>query len=96
MNYLEGGGWVAWGAVPTDRPLGETADILWRRCGPSGTCWSTPASTPSQLVEQSMVTPACGLATLALPYARRVVDLTGELARRLEDQAVRLGVDLGA
>lgn len=96
VNYLEGGGWVAWGAVPTDRPLGETADILWRRLRAEWDVLVDTGIDPVQLVEQSMVTPACGLATLALPYARRVVDLTGELARRLEAQAVRLGVDLGA
>ena len=49
-DFLDRGGWVAWGAVPTDRPLGETAEILWRRmvaewdalvvagCDPDGWC----------------------------------------------------------
>ena len=27
-DFLDRGGWVAWGAVPTDRPLGETAEIV--------------------------------------------------------------------
>ncbi len=96
VNYMEGGGWVAWGAVPTDRPLGESADILWRRLRAEWEVLIDSGIDPAQLVEQSMVTPACGLATLALPYARRVVDLTAELARRLEAQAVQLGIDLGA
>jgi methionine synthase II (cobalamin-independent) len=96
VNYLEGGGWVAWGAVPTDRPLGESADILWRRLRAEWDVLVDSGVDPAQLVEQSMVTPACGLATLAMPYARRVVDLTGELSRRLEAQAVRMGIDLGA
>src|SRR5690606_10605762 len=28
-DFLDRGGWVAWGVVPTDRPLGETPEILW-------------------------------------------------------------------
>ena len=96
VNYVEGGGWVAWGAVPTDQPLGESADILWRRLRAEWDVLIDSGIDPAQLVEQSMVTPACGLATLALPYARRVVDLTADLARRLEAQAVQLGIDLGA
>jgi methionine synthase II (cobalamin-independent) len=95
-TYLEGGGWVAWGAVPTDRPLGESADILWRRLRAEWDVLIDSGVDPAQLVEQSMVTPACGLATLSIPYARRVVDLTSELARSLEAQAVRMGIDLGA
>ncbi|HKH04439.1 MAG TPA: hypothetical protein VKA65_04700 [Acidimicrobiales bacterium] len=96
VNYLEAGGWVAWGAVPTDKPLGETADILWRRLRAEWDVLVDSGCDPIVLVEQSMVTPACGLATLALPFARRVVGLTSELARRLEDTAVRMGIDLGA
>ena len=29
-RFLDGDGWVAWGAVPTDRPVGESADPHWR------------------------------------------------------------------
>ena len=30
-RFLDGDGWIAWGAVPTDRPVGESADKHWRR-----------------------------------------------------------------
>ena len=30
-RFLERDGWIAWGAVPTDEPVGETGDGLWRR-----------------------------------------------------------------
>ena len=29
-RFLDGDGWIAWGAVPTDRPVGESADPHWR------------------------------------------------------------------
>ncbi|HLM65020.1 MAG TPA: hypothetical protein VK306_12030 [Acidimicrobiales bacterium] len=96
VNYLEAGGWVAWGAVPTDRPLGESADLLWRRMMAEWDVLVDSGCDPALLVEQAMVTPACGLATLTLPYARRIVDLTADLARRLELQALEMGVNLGA
>ena len=96
VNYMEAGGWVAWGAVPTDRPLGDSADILWRRLRAEWDVLVDSGCDPVTLIEQSMVTPACGLAGLTLPYARRVVDLTGELAQRLQAQAVHMGVDVGA
>ena len=30
-DHLDRGGWVAWGAVPTDGPVGPTVERLWRR-----------------------------------------------------------------
>ncbi len=30
-RHIDADGWVAWGAVPTDRPIGDSADALWRR-----------------------------------------------------------------
>ncbi|HYF46448.1 MAG TPA: hypothetical protein VD926_09585, partial [Acidimicrobiales bacterium] len=30
-RFLERDGWIAWGAVPTDQPVGEVGDGLWRR-----------------------------------------------------------------
>ena len=29
-RFLEGDGWVAWGAIPTHRPVGEHAQPLWK------------------------------------------------------------------
>ena len=29
-RHLDAGGWIAWGAVPTDRPVGESSEPLWR------------------------------------------------------------------
>jgi methionine synthase II (cobalamin-independent) len=93
--YLERGGWIAWGAVPTDQPLGESAEILWRRMMADWEALIDSGCDPVWLVEQAMVTPACGLAGLDVPQAHRVADLTANLAQRLEAQALALGADLG-
>jgi methionine synthase II (cobalamin-independent) len=95
-DYLERGGWVAWGAVPTDRPLGETAEILWRRLVAEWDALAEAGCEPRRLIEQALITPACGLVGLDVPQADHVLDLTNALAQRVEARAIELGLTLGA
>jgi methionine synthase II (cobalamin-independent) len=95
-GFLERGGWIAWGGVPTDQPLGESAEILWRRLMADWDVLIDSGCDPGQLVEQAMVSPACGLAGLDVSQAHRVSELTNNLAQRLETQALEMGINLGA
>lgn len=95
-DYLDRGGWLAWGAVPTDRPLGETAEILWRRLVAEWDALAEAGCEPRRLVEQAMITPACGLIGLDVSQAGHVLDLTNHLAQRVEARALELGLTLGA
>ncbi len=95
-DYLERGGWLAWGAVPTDRPLGETAEILWRRLMAEWETLAEAGCEPALLVEHAVITPACGLVGLDVAQAAHVLDLTGQLAQRVEARAAELGLTLGA
>jgi hypothetical protein len=95
-DFLERGGWIAWGAVPTDRPLGETAEILWRRTVTEWDALAEAGCDPRLLVEHALITPACGLVGLDVAQAAHVMDLTGELARRVVARAAELGLTLGA
>jgi hypothetical protein len=95
-DYLERGGWLAWGAVPTDRPLGETAEILWRRLVAEWDSLAEAGCEATRLVEQALITPACGLVGLGVLQAAHVLDLTNHLAQRVEDRALELGLTLGA
>jgi methionine synthase II (cobalamin-independent) len=95
-DYLERGGWVAWGAVPTDRPLGETAEILWRRLVAEWDALAEAGCEPRRLIEQALITPACGLVGLDVNQADHVLDLTNALAQRVEARAIELGLTLGA
>ena len=47
-------------------------------------------------LEQALITPACGLVGMDLAQASHVVDLTGNLAQRVEAKALELGLTLGA
>lgn len=95
-GFLERGGWIAWGAVPTDRPLGESADMLWRRLMAEWDAVIDGGGDPLVLLQQAMVTPACGLVGLDPRQADRVLDLSGHLARRIEAEAVAAGLHVGA
>ncbi|HKY66631.1 MAG TPA: hypothetical protein VJM49_09690, partial [Acidimicrobiales bacterium] len=95
-DFLDRGGWLAWGAVPTDRPLGETAEILWRRLVAEWDALAGAGCDPRRLVEQAMITPACGLVGLDVAQAAHVLVLTNLLAQRVADRAGELGVTLGA
>jgi hypothetical protein len=95
-DFLERGGWLAWGAVPTDRPLGETAELLWRRLVAEWDALAVGGCEAPRLVEQAVITPACGLVGLDVAQAAHVLDLTNHLAQRVEARALELGLTLGA
>ena len=95
-RFLDGEGWVAWGAVPTDRPVGESPDPHWRRLA---TVWcelSRRGCDPVVLRTRGLVTPACGLAGYGASQAERVLGIADELAGRVHDQAIAARITLGA
>ena len=95
-RFLDDGGWVAWGAVPTDEPIGSTPGRLWRQLS-AGWCEMVQAGCdPVLLRTQSLVTPACGLATHGVSQAERVVSLTRQVAARVHDQALGVRLSVGA
>jgi hypothetical protein len=90
--FLGRGGIVAWGVVPTadeaqvmaESPAG-LVDRLWealRRVASKG----VPLD---RLLAASLVTPACGTATLSEPGAVRVLELLSEVSNRMRDAMAR-------
>jgi len=95
-SFIEQGGWVAWGAVPTDGPLGGSAGRLWRVLS---TLWCSLVQSgcdPAQLRRQAMMTPACGLALHSVAQATEVLDLTRRVADHLHDQMLGVKLSVGA
>jgi hypothetical protein len=85
--FLEDGGWVAWGAVPTDGPLGPLdgggEGRLWRHLAER---WHTLADggvDPVLLRQRALVTPACGLARHDEAQAALALRLTAALGERI-------------
>jgi len=95
-RFLDGEGWVAWGAVPTDRPVGESPDPHWRRLAGVWCELSRRGCDPVVLRTRGLVTPACGLAGYGASQAERVLGIAHELAGRVHDQAVAARITLGA
>ncbi|MBV8560772.1 MAG: hypothetical protein JO050_08355 [Acidimicrobiia bacterium] len=94
--FLGAGGWVAWGAVPTDAPVSDDVSFLWRRLLGvwsdlvRGGCPSLP------LRERALLTPACGLAGHGPSQAERALGLTAELGERAREQATSRRLTIGA
>jgi len=95
-SFLEGGGWVAWGAVPTDRPIGDDPDIPWRRLTNLWCELARAGCDPALLRRQSLITPVCGLAGHGVSQAEWVLRLCRQIGERVEDQAVASRLSMGA
>ncbi len=95
-GFLERGGWVAWGAVPTDGPVGESALRLWRALSTHWRDLVQAGCDPSRLRRQALVTPVCGLALHDEGHADQVFELTRAVARRLHDQLFGVDLSVGA
>ncbi|CAN5841080.1 methionine synthase [soil metagenome] len=94
--FIEQGGWVAWGTVPTDRPVGSDVGPLWRRLSAQWCDLVAAGCDPVQVRAQAIITPACGLAGHGLSQAERVMELTSRLAARMDSQATGVRLSVGA
>jgi methionine synthase II (cobalamin-independent) len=95
-GFLDRGGWIAWGAVPTDEPVGDTGDGLWRRLSDLWCALVRAGCDADQLRRQALVTPACGLADHGPTQAERSLRLASELGRRVLGQAIGVRLSVGA
>jgi hypothetical protein len=95
-RFLDDGGWIAWGAVPTDGPIPHTADRPWRTLSRLW-CELVQGGCDAVLLRtRSLVTPACGLGLHSEAVARRVFRINAELAHRVHSQAVATRLSIGA
>lgn len=95
-RFLDGGGWVAWGSVPTDRPVGERADHWWNELVTLWCDLTRAGCDPVVLRTQAIVTPACGLAGHTEAQAERILEHCIEIGQRIREQAVATRLSVGA
>lgn len=85
--FLERGGWVAWGAVPTGGPLGGVdgggMPRLWRNLAARWHSLADGGVDPVLLRRRALVTPACGLAHHDERQAALALRLTALLGSRV-------------
>ena len=94
--FLERGGRVAWGAVPTAGPIGSTPERQWQHLSAEWCALTQAGCDPVMLREQALITPACGLALHTEEQADLVLTLANQVARRLETQTLGMRLTVGA
>ncbi len=82
-DFLDAGGWVAWGVIATDGPIPLSVAHPWRQLN---TLWAELVGAGcdrDRLAAQALVTPACGLTNHAESVAERIMTLVRDVAHRL-------------
>jgi hypothetical protein len=84
IRFIENGGVVAWGIVPTlDDPFKESVESLKTRLFSLWNNLFNQGPSRESVIRQSMITPACGTGLLKKEQARRIYRLTAEVSKRL-------------
>lgn len=96
IRFLESGGYVAWGVVPTSAPISASADRPWRRLCALWCELVRCGADPVRLRNQALVTAECGLSAHSQVVAQRVHTIVAEVGRRVRDQAAATQWTLGA
>jgi len=95
-GFLDRGGWIAWGAVPTDEPVGTTGEHLFRRLADVWCGLVRGGCDALRLRERAIITPACGLARHGTSQAERILHLSSDIADRVGQQALLARLSVGA
>lgn len=80
--FLQKGGWLAWGIVPTGSPelvAKETSARLISKRDELVALFEGKGIARDRLMKQMLLTPSCGMGTLPAPSAERVLDLLHQL-----------------
>ena len=88
-GFLERGGIIAWGIVPTSEKEyieQETAESLLARWEAQAAQLVGGAWDYKSLLQQTLITPSCGTGSLPLAHAKKVLTLTRDLSRLLRDK----------
>ncbi|MHB8790643.1 MAG: uroporphyrinogen decarboxylase/cobalamine-independent methonine synthase family protein [Desulfobulbaceae bacterium] len=84
--FLNRGGIIAWGGVPTGRVediAAETTDSLCARWEAQMELLAGTGRTKSELLRQTLITPSCGTGSLSPEMANRVLTLTRDVSAAL-------------
>jgi methionine synthase II (cobalamin-independent) len=83
-DYIECGGIVAWGIVPSSAKVAdESADSLAAKFRETIGLLARHGIPGEKLLESSLVTPSCGVGSLSMELAERAIRLTGEVSKIL-------------
>jgi hypothetical protein len=84
-KFLERGGLLAWGIVPTSGAIEkEDSKSLVERFR-IGVNTLSEKGIDATLLQRAIITPSCGTASLPIPLAERVCQVTSEVSKRLRE-----------
>jgi hypothetical protein len=95
-RFIDDGGVVAWGVVATTGPVPSVAERPWRELSDLWCALVQRGCDPVRLRTNSLVSPQCGLSSHSVSVARRIARLTGDVGKRVKDQASATRFALGA
>lgn len=87
-KFIEKGGILAWGIVPTGNPeYVEKASLnsLWEMWNDQVGELVSLGISREKILAQSLITPSCGTGSLSLEHATKVLSLTKELSERIRN-----------
>jgi len=94
--FLDRGGWLAWGAVATNEPLGEQPSRSWRNLSGQWCALVQSGCDPVLLRRHALVSPACGLALHDEAQTEHVFSITRRLSEKIHDQVMGIRLSVGA
>ena len=89
-SFLERGGILAWGIVPTDNPEyveKESVETLLQKWEAEAAQVMALGFDRAKIIAQSLITPSCGTGSLTLELAVKVLSLTQALSKKLREKA---------
>ena len=91
-GFLERGGIIAWGIVPT----GNEEDIMQESSESLTAMWKEQAGLLcndtwdyAKILRQTLITPSCGTGSLSEQAARKVLSMTRDLSQALQDEYLK-------
>ncbi len=88
-RFLARGGWIAWGAVATEGPIGVTANRSWHQLAGLWCALVERGCDPERLRTQSLITPQCGLGAHGVGTVERICRTLHDVARAARSDAAR-------
>lgn len=95
-EFLDRDGVIAWGVVPTHGPVMASAERSWKRLASLWCDLVQAGCDAMRLRQQSLVTPACGLANHTETTAEIVYAQVRDIGERVRTQAVATRLTVGA
>ncbi len=96
IRFLEDGGVICWGAVPTSGPLPISVERPWRDLTELWATLVRRGADPMMLRHRALLSPQCGLGTHTPQAAEQVFALTRQVGGRVRDQGMAQSVAPGA